>query len=365
MRGEQDRQKAMIVLMDPESMIPKDHPLREIKNLMDAIFKELSPVFDQMYSRIGRASIPPERLLGATVLMALYSIRSERMFCEQLSYNMLFRWFLDMDMVEPAFDHSTFSANRERLMDHEVSAKFFQAVVSQAKSRNLMSAEHFTVDGSLIEAWASMKSFKRKDGKDKDQPPPDDPGNPTVDFHGEKRRNATHQSKTDPECRLYRKSDEKEAKLCYSGHALMENRNGLMLDFRIDEANGFSERFNAIDMLEDNLPGDGRITLGADKAYDTEDFVDACRDRNVTLHVTQNNSKRRISAIDARTTRHPGYEVSQRKRKRVEEIFGWVKTVAGFRKTRYKGKRKTQFWAYLVGAAYNILRITKLARVAA
>lgn len=365
MRGEADRQKSMLILMDPDSMIPKDHPLREIKQLTDAVFKELSPVFDQMYSGIGRASIPPERLLGATVLMALYSIRSERMFCEQLSYNMLFRWFLDMDMVEPSFDHSSFSANRERLMEHEVSSRFFQAVVSQARSRHLMSAEHFTVDGSMIEAWASLKSFKRKDGKDKDQQPPDDPGNPTVDYHGEKRRNTTHESQTDPECRLYRKSKGKEAKLCYLGHALMENRNGLMVDFRIDEAHGFSERFNAIDMLDDNVPGEHRITLGADKHYDSSDFVEACRDRNVTLHVARNITDQRGSAIDARTTRHPGYAVSQRKRKRVEEIFGWLKTVAGFRKTRYKGKRKTQFWAYLVGAAYNILRITKLARATA
>jgi hypothetical protein len=268
-------------------------------------------------------------------------------------------------MVEPAFDHSTFSANRERLMDHEVSAKFFHAVVSQARSRHLMSAEHFTVDGSMIEAWASMKSFKRKDGKDKDQQPPDDPGNPTVDYHGEKRSNSTHESKTDPECRLYRKSKGKESKLCYLGHALMENRNGLMVDFRIDKAHGFSERFNAIDMVDDNLPGDHRITLGGDKHYDTSDFVEACRDRNVTPHLAQNITAQRDSAIDGRTTCHPGYAVSQRKRKRVEEIFGWLKTVAGFRKTRYRGKRKTQFWAYLVGAAYNMLRITRLARTMA
>ena len=360
MRGETKRQKSMLMLIDPESLVPSNHPLREVKKLTDAVLKELSPVFDEMYSRIGRASIPPERLLGATVLMALYSIRSERLFCEQLSYNMLFRWFLGMDLEEPAFDHSTFSANRERLMEHEVAAKFFQAVVKQAKSRRLMSDEHFTVDGSLIEAWASLKSFKRKDGSGKDQPP-DDPGNAAVDFHGEKRSNATHRSTTDPEARLYRKGKGKEAKLCYSLNALMENRHGLAANLRVYEADGFAERASAMEMVDESVPGYGRITLGGDKGYDSADFVDACRDRKITPHVAQNQSERRSSAIDGRTVRHAGYAVSQLKRKLVEEIFGWMKTVGVFRKTRYKGKAKTQFWAYLVGAAYNLLRISKLA----
>jgi len=317
-----------------------------------------------MYSKVGRPSIPPERLLLSTILMALYNIRSERLFCEQLEYNMLFRWFLGMDMVEPAFDHSTFSANRSRLMAQEVSGLFFKEVVSQARSLRLMSDEHFTVDGTLIESWASLKSFKPKDGKDQTRRPPDDPGNPTVDFHGEKRSNATHESKTDPEAKLMKKAKGKEAKLSYSLHSLMENRNGLIEDLRIWDADGFAERFAAIDMIDARLPGANRITLGADKGYDSEDFIEACRDRNVTLHVAQNDGRRGGSAIDGRTTRHGGYAVSQRKRKLVEEIFGWVKSVAGFRRTRYKGRQKTQFWAYLVGAAYNLLRIAKLSTAA-
>ena len=366
MRGETKRQKSMLVLMDPESLVPANHPLREVRKLTEAVFQELSPVFDQMYSRIGRASIPPERLLGATILMALYSIRSERLFCEQLSYNLLFRWFLGMDMHEPAFDHSTFSANRERLMEHEVAARFFQEVVTAARRQGLMSDDHFTVDGSLIEAWASLKSFKRKDGSDQDRRGPggDDPGNPAVDFHGEKRSNDTHQSTTDPEAKLYRKGKGREAKLSYLANSLMENRNGLLVDFRIEEANGFAERAAAMAMVDENLPAGARITLGADKGYDTADFIEACRERKVTPHVAQNQSNRR-SAIDGRTARHGGYAVSQWKRKLVEEIFGWVKTVALFSRTRYKGKRKTQFWAYLVGAAYNILRISRLRRAEA
>jgi len=365
MRGEETRQKNMLVLMNPEDRIPKDHPLRQIRKLSDMALKNLSGVFDQMYSKVGRSSIPPERLLLSTILMALYNIRSERLFCEQLEYNMLFRWFLGMDMVEPAFDHSTFSANRSRLMSQEVSGLFFKEVVSQARSLRLMSDEHFTVDGTLIESWASLKSFKLKDGKEHTQRPPDDPGNPTVDFHGEKRSNATHESKTDPEAKLMKKAKGKEAKLCYSLHSLMENRNGLIEDLRIWDADGFAERFAAIDMIDARLPGANRITLGADKGYDSEDFVEACRDRNVTLHVARNDGRRGGSAIDGRTTRHGGYAVSQRKRKLVEEIFGWVKSVAGFRRTRYKGRQKTQFWAYLVGAAYNLLRIAKLSMAAA
>jgi len=364
MRGEETRQKSMLVLMNPEDRIPQDHPLRAIRKLSESALKNLSGVFDQIYSKVGRPSIPPERLLLSTILMALYNLRSERLFCEQLEYNMLFRWFLGMDMVEPAFDHSTFSANRERLMAQEVSGLFFQEVVSQARSLRLMSDEHFTVDGTLIESWASLKSFKPRAQKDKDQVHPDDPGNPSVDFHGEKRSNATHQSTTDPEAKLMRKSKGKEAKLSYSLHSLMENRNGLIEDLRVWDADGFAERFAAVDMLDASLPGDNRITLGADKGYDSSDFVEACRERKVTPHVAQNDSGNRSSAIDARTTRHAGYAVSQRKRKLVEEIFGWVKSVAGFRRTRYKGKQKTQFWAYLVGAAYNLLRIAKLSMAA-
>lgn len=265
-----------------------------------------------------------------------------------------------MNADETAFDHSTFSINRKRLLEHDAAKAFFFGVVEYAKKKRLMSDEHFTVDGTLIEAWASFKSFKRKDGKGKKSAPPDDPGNPTVNFRGEKRSNETHESTTDPEARLAKKSEGKEAKLSYSAHALIENRNGLLMNFVIDTADGYAERGSAIAMLDESVPGSKRITLGADKAYDTRDFVEVCRDRNVTPHVAQNVSRPGGSAIDGKTTRHKGYAVSQTKRKIVEEVFGWAKTVGGMRKTRYKGKEKTQMWAYIVGATYNMLRMSKL-----
>ena len=358
MRGIDTKQSSMLCLLSAETVVPPTHPARRIKRLADDALATLSPQFDRMYSEVGRPSIPPERLLKASVLMALYTVRSERLFCEQLDYNLLFRWFLDMDMTDPSFDPSTFSKNRERLIEADIAKQFFARVVQQATDARLMSDEHFTVDGTLIDAWASLKSFKEK-GSAK-QAPPDDPGNPTVDFHGQKRSNETHQSTTDPEAKLARKGSGKEAKLSYSGHALMENRNGLLVDLRIDDANGRAEREAALQMLDDDLPGDNPITLGADRAYDTRDFVGQCRSRNVTPHVAQHQSARRSSAIDARTTRHPGYAVSQRIRKRVEEIFGWVKTIANFRRTRYRGRPRTQLAAYFVAAAYNLLRIAKL-----
>jgi transposase len=359
MRGLDTKQSSMLCLLSPETVVPAAHPARRIKVLADEALAALSAEFDRMYSEVGRPSIPPERLLKSTVLMALYSVRSERLFCEQLGYNLLFRWFLDMDMIEPSFDPSTFSKNRQRLIEADIAKQFFARVVELAHSGNLMSDEHFTVDGTLIEAWASLKSFKKKEGSDQKEPP-DDPGNPTVDFHGEKRSNETHESTTDPEARLARKGRGKEAKLAYSGHALMENRHGLLVDLQIAEANGRAEREAALQMLDEELPGERPITLGADKAYDTRDFVEQCRHRNVTPHVAQNQNARRRSAVDGRTTRHPGYAVSQRIRKRVEEIFGWVKTVANFRRTRYRGRARTQLAAYFVGAAYNLLRIAKL-----
>jgi transposase len=259
MRGETTKQSSMLCLMSPESRVPAKHPLRRVKALAEAVLQQLCPLFDEMYSSEGRPSIPPERLLKATLLMALYTVRSERLFCEQLDYNMLFRWFHDMDMTEESFDASTFSKNRERLIKHDVAGEFFRAVVEQARAAKLLSTDHFTVDGTLIEAWASLKSFRRKDGTDK-QGPPDDPGNPTVNFHGEKRGNETHESTTDPESRLARKGYGKEAKLCYAGHALMENRNGLLVDLRISQANGRAECETAIDMLADVATG-GRITV--------------------------------------------------------------------------------------------------------
>jgi transposase len=364
MRGTDTKQSSMLCLMSPETVVPAKHPLRRMKPMADAAMAKLSPMFDAMYSAMGRPSIPPERLLKATLLMALYTVRSERLFCEQLDYNLLFRWFLDMDMTEPSFDHSTFSRNRQRLLDHEVAKEFFGAIVQQARAENLMSDEHFTVDGTLIEAWASLKSFRPKNektGKDDDgKGPPNDPGDRWVDFHGEKRCNETHESKTDPEAKLMRKGPGKEAKLSYSAHALMENRYGLLVDFRVEEANGHAEREAALAMVDEALPGNKPVTLGGDKGYDTRDFVEACRERNVVPHVAQNTHARRRSAIDARTTRHPGYAVSQRLRKRVEEIFGWTKTTGNFRRTRYRGKARTQLAAYFVGAAYNLLRVAKL-----
>ncbi len=351
----------MLCLMSPESMVPERHPIRRIKKLADECLAGMSPTFDAMYAATGRPSIPPERLLKASLLMALYSQRSERQFCEQLGYNLLFRWFLDMDMVEPTFDATVFTKNRERLLAHDVAGEFFRAVVEQARKGRLMSAEHFTVDGTLIEAWASLKSFKKKDATGKDEPPPDDPGNPTVNFHGEKRSNETHASTSDPEARLARKGRGKEAKLSFSAHALMENRNGLLVDFRVAEANGRAECEVALAMLDESKLRRGPATIGADKGYDTHDFVAECRAMNVVPHIAQVITAHRGSAIDSRTTRHPGYAISQRIRKRVEEIFGWAKTVGNFRKTRFRGRPRTQLAAYLVGAAYNLLRIARLA----
>jgi transposase len=350
------------MLMSPETVVPTDHPIRAVKKLADEVLAKLSPTFDAMYASVGRPSIPPERLLKAQLLMALYTVRSERQLCEQIAYNLLYRWFLDMDMIEPAFDATVFTKNRDRLLEHDVAGEFFRAVVEQARADRLMSSDHFTVDGTLIEACASLKSFKRKDGTKNE--PPDDPGNPTVDFHGEKRSNETHASTTDPEAKLARKSKGTQAKLCFSAHALMENRNGLLVDLRVAEADGRAERDTALFMLADHKAPMTTVTVGGDKGFDTHDFVVDCRAIGVVPHVAQNQERRR-SAIDRRTTRHPGYAISQRIRKRVEEIFGWCKTVGGLRRTRYRGQRRTQMAAYLVGAAYNLLRICRLVTAAA
>ena len=359
MRGKTTGQSSMLSLRTPGDRVPKDHPLRRVKDLADGALSALTREFDAMYSGIGRPSIPPEQLLKASLLMAFYSVRSERLFCEQLDYNLLYRWFLDMNVEDPSFDHSTFSVNRQRLLEHEVAHRFLAAVVDQARKAHLMSSDHFTVDGSLIEAWASLKSFKRKGKKDDAQKPPDDPGNPTVDFHGEKRSNDTHVSATDPDAKLAKKSRGKEAKLSYSANALMENRHGLIADFVVEPADGYAERKAALLMIDRSLPTKRRITLAADKGYDIADFVTACRERNVTPHIAQNTTKR-SSRIDERTTRHAGYAVSQRKRKLVEEIFGWMKTIGGFRRTRFRGLERTQFAAQIVATAYNLLRMAKL-----
>jgi len=354
MRGENTKQSSMLMLMSPESRVPATHPVREVKRLADAALAKLSPVFDAMYAETGRPSVPPERLLKSLLLIALHSIRSERQFCEQLEYNLLFRWFVDMDMLEEAFDASTFSRNRERLMEHEVAALFFAVVREQAA--DLMSSEHFSVDGTLIEAWASLKSFRPK-GDD------DDDHNGWGDFRGQKRSNETHESKTDPEAKLMRKGNGREAKLSFAAHALMENRNGLLVDVAVSEANGTCERETALSMLEQHAPAGA--TVGADRGYDTRDFVGRCRDAELGPHVAQFENARRSSAIDRRTTRHRGYAISQQIRKRIEQIFGWIKTVGGLRRTRFKGRARTQLAAYMVGAAYNLLRIAKSRRCAA
>lgn len=359
MRGIDGKQSTMFSIISPDQRVPADHPLRSVKRMADVILGELSSTFDAMYSQVGRPSIPPERLLKSQILMALYTVRSDRQFCEQLDYNLLFRWFLDMNADEPTFDASSFSRNRDRLLEHDVAGKFFAAVVAQARGAHLLSHDHFTVDGTLIEAWASLKSFRRKDEKPQDREPPDDPGNPTVNFRGEKRSNQTHASTTDPESRLARKKG-KESKLSYSAHALMENRNGLLVDFRIEPADGFAERRAAVEMLAAHASKERRVTVGGDKGYDAQDFVRDCRAINVTPHIAQTSDTRRRSAIDSRTTRHAGYVVSQRKRKLVEEIFGWMKTVGNFRRTRYKGIRRTQLAADFVAATYNLLRICRL-----
>jgi transposase len=353
MRGSTPQQSSMLCLVSMEDRVPQDHPLRPMKKMADQALAELSAVFDAMYAASGRPSVPPERLLKALLLQALFSIRSERQLCEQLQYNLLYRWFLDMDMVEEAFAPTTFTKNRDRLLEHEVAPQFFDAVVSQARAAGLMSSEHFSVDGTMIEAWASMKSFRPKDDDDDDN-------NGWADFRGKKRSNDTHASKTDPEAKLWRKGNGREAKLCFAGNALMENRNGLLVDFHVDEMSGRIERDAALEMLDDNVVEGRRVTVGTDKSYDTEDFVAELRRRGFTPHVAQQITPRRGSMIDGRTTRHRGYAISQTIRKRIEEIFGWFKTVGGLRRTRFKGVDRTQLAAYLVGTAYNLTRMSRL-----
>lgn len=364
MRGEQDRQVAMLLGVLADDLVPQDHPIRAVRRIVDRALRELSPAFDQMYAADGRPSIPPEHLLKGLVLIALYSIRSERQFCERLQYDLLFKWFLDLNIADPAFNPSTFSKNRERLLEHEAVRKFFLAVRAEAKRRRLLSADHFTVDGTLLEAWASLKSFKPKDQPDRGEAEPPAgaaPGgrNPEVDFHGEKRSNATHQSTTDPEARLAKKGKGKEAKLCLMGHLLMENRNGLIADVETTQATGTAEGTAATEML-DRVGGDRRLTVGGDKLYDQAPFVDACRVRNITPHVAQKAQ----SAIDGRTTRHAGYAVSQRLRKRVEEIFGWGKTVGGLRKLRFRGVQRAGLWVTLTATVFNVVRMVSIERAA-
>lgn len=365
MRGKIPSQPSMLFMASPDEFVPKRHPIRRIKEVADACLAELQDDLSAMYSTMGRASVPPERLLKASLLIALFSIRSETQLCEHLHFNLLYRWFLDMDLHEAVFDPTTFTKNRDRLMEHDVAREFFLRVVGHARAKHLLSQDHFTVDGTLIDAWASLKSLRPKGEKPEDRQPPDDPGNPTVDFHGEKRGNATHESTTDPEAKLARKGNNVAAKLSYSAHALMENRNGLLVDLHVAGVLDETERDAAIRMMDRSVPGTRRVTVAGDKGYDTRGFVERCRERNITPHVARNTKRAGGSAIDGRTTRHEGYAVSQRVRKRVEEIFGWMKTVGGFRRTRYKGRDRTQMAAWLVGAAYNLVRMARIEALAA
>lgn len=357
MRGSDHQQADMYSYVSPEQRVRENHPLRKIRSMTDEALKNMSDRFDAMYAKTGRPSIAPEKLLRAQLVQMLYSIRSERLLMEEIDYSMLFRWFIGMNLDEPVWDVTVFTKNRNRLLEGDVAREFLAEVVAQAQAKGLTSDEHFTVDGTLIEAWASIKSFQRKDQKN--APPPDDPGNPSVDFHGEKRSNETHASTSDPDALLARKGNGKEAKLSYNGNLLTENRNGLILHTELLQAKGTAERDAALVMLE-QIPGAGRVSVGADKGYDTKDFVAECRHLNITPHVAQNVKRNGGSAIDRRTTRHVGYEVSQRKRKRIEECFGWLKTIALIRKVRHRGIEKVGWIFTFAAAAYNLVRMRNL-----
>jgi transposase len=356
-RGGDNRTGELFSYVDLEARVRRDHPLRVIRAIANEALVGLEQEFAALYSPIGRPSIPPEKLLRAMLLQAFYSIRSERLLMERLEYDLLFRWFVGIGVDDAAWDHSTFSKNRERLLDGDIAAKFLAAVLAQPKVKRLLSTDHFTVDGTLIEAWASMKSVKPKHGSH--EPPAGGGRNAEANFHGEKRSNETHASTTDPDARLYRKGKGKETKLCFMGHALMENCHGLLVDACLTLADGHAERIAALYMIEPRAERPQAITLGADKAYDAEDFINELRAMKVTPHVAQNTSGR-SSAIDGRTTRHGGYAVSQRIRKRIEEAFGWIKVVAGQEQTRFRGHDRVG-WAFtFAAAAYNLVRLPKL-----
>jgi transposase len=357
MRGHDSQAEALFAYVTPESYVPKNHPLRAIRKMADEALKGMDKLFDSMYATTGRYSIPPEKLLKAQLLMILYSIRSNRQLVEQIHYNFLYRWFLGMGLEEKVWDHSSFSTNQERLIGSDVAAEFLSRILAQAERKHLLSREHFTVDGTLIEAWASIKSFKPKDG------PPSAGGgrNETVDFKGKKLKNDTHASVTDPDARLYRKGKNKESKLCYQGHTLMENRSGLIVKTEVTMASGTGEREAAKTMVKQLPRTTRRITLGGDKGYDTKDFVEDLRSLKITPHVAQNDTNRK-SAIDGRTTKHPNYSISQKIRKRIEEGFGWMKTIGRMRKTMYRGIEKIAWQLDLHAAAYNLVRMKNLGR---
>jgi transposase len=362
MRGEDERSESLFSYVSCAARVPKDHPLRAIRPIVESALETLSADFETLYAKLGRPSIPPEKLLRALLLQAFYSVRSERQLMEQLDYNLLFRWFVGLSMDAVIWDVTVFTKNRERLLEGEIAAKFFAAVLNQTEIKKLLSSDHFSVDGTLIEAWASMKSFRRKDGKDE---PPGPGRNGERSFHKEKRSNDTHASTSDPEAKLYRKSNGEGSKLCFMGHLLMENRNALIVETELTQASGTAERDAALIMIDRHSPGSKRITLGGDKLFDTEGFIGELRARNVTPHIAidahlTKTGKRRKTAIDERTTRHPGYVVSQRIRKRIEEGFGYIKTVAVLRKTRHRGLRRVGFMFTLAATAYNLVRLPKL-----
>jgi transposase len=358
MRGDDQQQNHIFSYLSPEARVRKDHPLRVVRAMVDEVLKQLSRRFDAMYAKVGRPSIPPEQLLRAQLLQMLYSIRSERMLMEEIDYSMLFRWFIGLNLDDEVWDATVFTKNRDRLLEADVAKEFLEQVVEQARAKGLTSDEHFTVDGTLLEAWAGTKSFQPKD-KTK-SPPPDDPGNPSVNFRGEKRSNKTHASQTDPEALLAKKGEGKESKLSYCGNLLVENRNGLIVDVEVFQANGTAERDAALVMLE-RISGIQAVTVGGDKGFDTRDFVKECRHLQVTPHVAQNHARPGGSAIDGRTTQHAGYVVSQRKRKRIEECFGWLKTIALMRKLRHRGVCKVHWIFTFACAAYNLVRLRNLA----
>jgi transposase len=358
MRGDDPRHESMFSYVTPEARVRPDHPLRPIRRMTDAALERLSPRFAQLYSTMGRPSIPPEQLLRALLLQMLYSIRSERLLVEELDYSVLYRWFVGLSLDDPIWDATTFTKNRDRLLEGDIADAFFAEVVAAIKADGLMSDEHFTVDGTLLEAWASHKSFKPKG---RDRTPPDDPKNPTVNFHGQTRRNDTHQSTTDPDARLYKKGTGHESKLAYLGHLLTENRHGLIVDTAVTAATGTAERDAAIVMLGE-LPLTTRpVTVGADKSYDTREWVAAVRQMRITPHVAASVNRRGGSAIDGRTVRHAGYALSQRKRKLVEQAFGWMKTVGLLRKVRHRGGRLVDWIFTFAAAAYNLVRWRNLA----
>jgi transposase len=356
MRGTDVQQGGMFSYVSLEARVPASHPLRAIKELLDEALGHMTRDFDKVYATEGRPSIPPERLVRASTLQILYSIRSERLLCEQLDYNLLFRWFVGLSMDEPIWDHSTFTKNRDRLIEARVARKLLRRIVRKARDARLLSNEHFSVDGTLIEAWAAVKSMRRRDGKDE---PPGPGRNPTVNWHGEKRSNETHVAPKDPEAKLFCKGKGQTAKLSYMGHVLMDHRHGLIVDVEVTRADGFAERDAALVLL-DRQPSRERRTVAADKAYDTKDFVADCRERRVTPQVAMNTSGTRSSAIDGRTTRHAGYRASQRIRKRIEECFGWCKDGRPLRKMKVYRKRNVEFVATLTVGIYTLMRVTKL-----